>query len=240
MITIAIPVYNEERHLSKTVENVIESAGIIPIEIIIIDDASIDSSKKIIENLVDKHSFVRGIFHKKNQGVGSGIREAINFARYDKFIIIPGDDDLSKELIKKIFENRNSADMILSYYVNKEERGRVRNIISAFYGLMYMTVFDVYVQYINGVCLYPTNKIRELSIKSDRFSFAAEMTIKCLLTGCSYCEVSGRMQRGLENSTSLSIRNLIEVIFTFFRLYWEIKIKGSGLFNKRGTRIYPI
>ena len=72
-ISIIIPCYNEEKTLLKVVEKV-NKFHLFEKEIIIVDDFSNDSSKTIIENLISKYSFIKGVFHEKNFGKGYFIR----------------------------------------------------------------------------------------------------------------------------------------------------------------------
>jgi len=105
------------------------------------------------------------------------------------------------------------------------------------YSLIFLYVFNVYVQYINGPSLYPTEKIRQLNIQSKRFSIAAELTTKLILSGCSLHEVAGYMQKsGVEGSSAISLKNLAEAIITFIKPIIEIKITKRHIFNNQTNR----
>lgn len=240
MISIIIPALNEEKYLRNVIKNIVtaqKDVGTIPIDIIIVNDASTDKTPQIIRALEKRYPFVRSIHHTANQGMGTGFREAVQIAKYPKLMVVPGDNDTAQSLIKKMFLHRNDAEVLFSYYLNKEMRGRVRNILSTLYGLLYMTVFNVYIQYINCVAIYPTKKLQKLDIKSRRFSIIAEVNIKLLCSGCHYYEIAGDMQTGLDKSTSIKLKNIIEVIVTFIKLVYEIKLTNRYLFNRRPIRI---
>ncbi len=241
MVSVVIPAYNEEEMLRATVSNVVRSAqdtGPLEIEIIIVNDGSRDRTGDVIQELEKEYSCVRSIQHAENSGLGICIKDALAQARYGKFMIVPGDNDMAPELIKKLFENCDKADLILAYFINKEDRGRFRNVISALYGLLYMCVFNVYVQYINSPCIYPTERIRSFKLNSKRFSVIAELTIKCLRSGCSYHEIPGYMQTGVEGSCALKLKSFFEVVATFLKLIREIKLSHNLHFNKRPVRIF--
>jgi glycosyltransferase involved in cell wall biosynthesis len=241
MISIIIPALNEEKKLKDTVYDIIQSANEcagIQLDIVIINDGSSDGTGRIIKELEREWPFIRSIHNEINLGVGCCIKKALKILKYDRFIWIPSDNDMPKELIKELFQNINKAEMIMAYFINKEARSRWRNIISSLYGLIYAAVFNVYVQYINGSCIYPTQKIRQLNLQSDRFSIAAEMSTKMLLLGCSFYEVGGYMQTGETGSSAMSFKNLIEVIVSFIRLFIEVKITKRAVFNKKINRVY--
>lgn len=241
MISVIIPALNEEKKLKNTVYDVIQSAkecGEMQLDIVIVDDGSSDGTSHIIKELEQEWPCVSSIHNDINLGLGRCIKKALKVLKYDRFICIPGDNDMPKELIIKLFRNTNKADMIMAYFLNKEARGRWRNIFSSLYGLIYAAVFNVYVQYINGSCIYPTQKIRQLDLQSDRFNIAAEMTTKLLLSGCSFYEIGGYMQTGESGSSAVSMRNLWEVVTSFIKLVVEIKVTKRNLFNKKMNRVY--
>lgn len=240
MISIFIPVFNEEKHIQAVIANTLRAAkraGEVSLDIIIVNDASTDQTAQIIADLEKRYSFIRSIHHKQNQGIGIGIKEAIKIAKYPKFMIVPGDDDAAQDLLTDLMKHRNDAEIIFSYYLNKEIRGRKRNILSTIYGLIYMTVFNVYIQYINCPVVYPTAKLKKLNIQSKRFSFTAEINIKLLRLGCTYHEIPGYMQTGLDQSTSFKLKNLWEVFVTFIKLVNEINFTDKAKFNHYPKRI---
>lgn len=240
MITIFMSVLNEEDFLEPAVENTIKAAkmaGNIKLDIIIVDDASTDRTPEIIDKLEKKYSFVRSIKHRENQGLGTGVREAAKIAKYPKFMIVPGDNDADIGLLSRLMKARNKADLILSYYLNKESRSRLRNFISMIYGLIYMVTFDVYVQYINSPCVYTTRILKTFDIKSTRFSITAEIAVKFLRRGATLYEMPGLMQTGAVGSASLKPENLLEIVTTYGRLVYEIFFEKRLMFNKRYTRV---
>ncbi|HZS90005.1 MAG TPA: glycosyltransferase family 2 protein [Chloroflexota bacterium] len=88
LLSVLIPVYNEERTLRKVVEAVQE----VPIdkEIILVDDGSHDGSAQIIDELADGDR-VRGYHHAHNMGKGAAVRTAVQHARGDLVLIQDAD-----------------------------------------------------------------------------------------------------------------------------------------------------
>jgi glycosyltransferase involved in cell wall biosynthesis len=241
VITVIVPAYNEEKSLAKAIDNIYEAqkeAGDILLDIVIVNDGSVDKTPEIISRIESESSIVRSIHHKSNKGLGVGVKEAIKLAKYSKFMLVSGDNDVCKEMIVNLFKNQDKADLIMGYYLNKEDRGRARNLISSLFGLTYMCCFNIFIQYLNGPTVYSTSLVRQLNLKSNRFSICAELTIKLLCSGCTYYEIPGYFQRGLDGSSALGLRNLREVIETFLKLIFEIKVQKRTLFNKRPQRVY--
>lgn len=241
MLSIIIPALNEEKNIEKTVLNVImsaKSAGINRVELIVVDDGSRDNTPEILKRLKRKYRFIHVITHEKNLGLGISVRDAIKKVNFSQFMIVPGDNDGAKELLKKLMQNRNKADLVLSYFLNKEGRSKKRNVYSSIYQLFYMCFFDIFIQYQNGINIYPTNIVRKFDLKAKRFSIIAELVVKTLCSGSSFCEVAGYMQTGEDGSKSLNWKSLVEVTMTFLRLIYEIKIRKRQLYSHKPVRIY--
>lgn len=90
MLSVIIPVYNEE----KTVEEIVERVNAVQLpikkEVIVVNDASTDHTKEILERLKNKVKKV--IHHSKNKGKGSAVRTGLQNASGS--IIIIQDADL--------------------------------------------------------------------------------------------------------------------------------------------------
>ncbi len=74
-----MPTYNEEKFLSKIVDRVLAQkiSRIHHIELIIVDDGSIDGTRAIIDQVSKKYAEnVVAVFHDSNQGKGAAIATA--------------------------------------------------------------------------------------------------------------------------------------------------------------------
>ena len=240
MISIFIPALNEAQNLNSTVKSILDAAagaGNLEIEIIVVNDGSTDATENVLEELKKKYTFVRSIRHEKNLGFGAGFKAALAEARHEKFLVVPGDNDLSSSSIQSLFAHRGKAEVVFLFFLNNEIRGRRRHMISNFFTLIYMATFGIFVQYLNSPCIYKTEKLRALRIRSSRFSVLAEVNTKLLCQGSTFYEVPGCRQNGLAGSTSLSFKNFIEVVVTYLKLVGEIKIFSRREFSQKPVRV---
>lgn len=77
---IAIPVYNEERHLEKVLAEVRRYGE----HLLIIDDGSTDATPRILEGISDVHV----LRHSNNRGYGAALATAFDFAVQSDFEVL--------------------------------------------------------------------------------------------------------------------------------------------------------
>lgn len=99
LVSVGIPVYNEEKHLSELLQSVISQTYPL-MEIIISDNASTDSTWKIIQEFSSKDKRIRAIRQNENTGGTNGIF-VLEQAKGEYFIWAGGHDIWGKEMIRR-------------------------------------------------------------------------------------------------------------------------------------------
>jgi len=105
-LSVIIPVYNEENNIQEVLKAVNKVS--LDKEIIVVDDASTDTSLKLLKKI--KQPNLKVIHHSRNQGKGAAIRTGIKNATGD--IILIQDADLEyepndyKKLLKPIMQGK--------------------------------------------------------------------------------------------------------------------------------------
>ena len=108
MISIVIPIYNEEDNIIKLSKSIYEALSDIDYEVLFINDGSTDKSEKIIESISQAHSNIKLISLRRNYGQTAAMQAG--FAHSKGEIIIRMDGDLQNDpkdnplLIAKINE----------------------------------------------------------------------------------------------------------------------------------------
>src|SRR5204862_2393539 len=67
---------------------------LLPLEIIVIDDASTDNSLEVLNDLARKHPIIRVERNERNMGVNASMNRAMGLARGDYVLFTAADDEL--------------------------------------------------------------------------------------------------------------------------------------------------
>jgi glycosyltransferase involved in cell wall biosynthesis len=114
LISVIIPVYNCDRYLSEAIESVL-AQSYRPLEILIIDDGSIDNSAEIAKSFIPHIQY----YYQPHNGPATAINYGINLSN-GKFLAFLDSDDLwsdSNKLTKQmqVLQKYPSVDLVFSY-----------------------------------------------------------------------------------------------------------------------------
>lgn len=222
-LSIIVAVYNE----IKTLEQVLREIKNVDFqkEIIVVDDASTDGTRKFLENYKD--DVLKKIFHTKNQGKGVCIRDALKEASGDIVIIQDADleyhpDEYAK-LVHLIVEDK--ADVVFGSRFIGEHRCFLfthlvgNKIVNFIANILYNTTLT---DFMTGQKAFKASIFGDLKIKSPRFGFEAEITAKVFKRQLRVYEIpicySGRTYK---EGKKIKWHDFFSVV------YWLIRTKFS-------------
>ena len=115
-ISIIVPVYNSEKYLNKCINNLIKQT-LTDIEIIIINDGSVDNSDKIIRSYKDKRI---KYLNKKNEGIAVTRNKGIKKATGKYITFVDSDDYIDITFCEKMFNKaeKEKCDIVICDYYN--------------------------------------------------------------------------------------------------------------------------
>lgn len=97
LVSIIIPVYNDENYIDICVKSVI-SQTYSNIEIILVDDGSTDASSILCDDWATKDKRIL-VLHQKNSGVSSARNSGIEYASGKWIMFVDADDIIDHELV---------------------------------------------------------------------------------------------------------------------------------------------
>ena len=128
-VSIIIPVYNAEKYLFECLDS-IRNQKFINFEVLIIDDGSIDGSRKIISEFV-KMDLRFNYFYQDNQGVSTARNNGLKNVNGEYIIFIDSDDKCEPNYIHGLVQGLNQQyDFVSSGYTfyNQENKSIERRI----------------------------------------------------------------------------------------------------------------
>ena len=107
-ISVIIPVYNSEDFIEATLNSLVNQMfPLKDIEVLMIDDGSIDRSAEICQKYADKYPSFQ-LIRKENGGVSSARNLGIKRATGKYIMFLDADDTYSNETIKRLFVFRKT------------------------------------------------------------------------------------------------------------------------------------
>ncbi len=124
MISVVIPIYNEEKNiplLFERLKNALENTG-QSFELIYVNDGSKDQSIAVIKGLAKDHSFVKFINFSRNFGHQIAVSAGLDLCRGTEVVIIDADGQDPPELIPELYKKLNEGFEIV-YAKRKSRKG---------------------------------------------------------------------------------------------------------------------
>jgi len=220
--SVVIPVFNEK----NTIEEIIRRVQAVDVglekEIIVVDDGSTDGTRELLQNFAS--SRVRALFHEKNMGKGAALHTG--FAQAQGEIVLVQDADLEydpreySKLLEPILDGRADA-----VYGSRFLGGPHRVLFFWHYvGNRVLTTFSNMLTNLNltdmETCykVFKKDILQKIRLKSRRFGFEPEITVKLAKLKCRIFEVpisySGRLY---EEGKKIGWRDGVAALFHIIR-----------------------
>lgn len=130
LVSVILPVYNAEKHVSEAIESVLNQSHDI-LELIIVDDASSDGSLNRIRGFDDPR--IMRIELKENRGAGNARNKGIELAKGRYIAFIDADDIWLKDKLRLQIEQMSKEKVPLvysDYFLMNEESKFTHKVIS--------------------------------------------------------------------------------------------------------------
>ena len=221
VLSVVIPVYNEE----NTVARVISRVAALPIntEIVVVDDFSTDGTREILTKLNDIPG-LKVILQEKNQGKGAALRTGFENVTGDFVIVQDADLEYDSrdipQLLMPLIEGR--ADVVYgSRFIGEEQQDeswihRMGNAVltgasNIFSGLQLTDMETCYKVFVRSA-------IQDVEIQQDRFGIEPEVTAKLARRGYRFMEVPITYQsRGYDEGKKIGVKDLFNAFYCIGR-----------------------
>lgn len=153
LISVIVPVYNVEKYLNRCVDSIVNQTY-KNLEIILVDDGSLDNCGKMCDEYAEKDSRIK-VIHKQNGGLSDARNVGTSAAKGKYLTYIDSDDFVTKDYCEFLYNNikKSEADIsICKHYIMFEDGSKINtgtskkylmNKEEAFMKLLYSDDLDV-------------------------------------------------------------------------------------------------
>lgn len=111
LVSVIVPIYNVEKYLRRCIDSIINQTY-RNIEVILIDDGSLDNCPKICDDYKKLDNRIKAI-HKKNGGLSSARNNGIELSTGDYLLFVDSDDYLTNNAIETMLKKIGDSDLLI-------------------------------------------------------------------------------------------------------------------------------
>ena len=228
LLSIIIPVYNEEKTLSGILTAIVNVPfpEKIKYELVVVNDCSKDRSEEIVYQFARMHPdvIVKYVRHEKNQGKGSAIRTGLSLTEGDYIVIQDADLEYNPDDFLKMLPLLLSGQHQVVYgsrFLNSANRHSYQSFYLGGRLVSLMTNI-LYNQHLTDepTCykMFAAGLIKSIPLKCTGFEFCPEVTAKVSKLGHQIPEIPiCYYPRSIQEGKKISWRDGIEAIWILFK-----------------------
>src|SRR5215468_9722588 len=186
-LSILMPVYNERTVVERCISGVLTAPlpENMERELVIVDDCSTDGTFAILQRLADAFPQIRLFRHEKNSGKGAAVRTAIGYAAGDFSLIQDADLEYDPaeypRLLRPLLDGHADAVFGSRYLAGEQTRvlpfwhsmiNKGITVVSNMFCNLNLTDMETCYK------VFRTDLLKSIPIRSDRFGFEPEITMK--------------------------------------------------------------
>ena len=227
-ISVIVPCLNEEKNIIAALGSIEKATKKLKIdyEIIVIDDGSIDNTACVVSQYIKKKQKIKLISNSTNQGIGFSFILGTRKSKKDSVIMIPGDNENDAYESLKFIKLIDHVDIIIPFVLNREIRSINRRFLSSIYRFIINISFGMNLNYSNGTVIYKKKLLRGIQLISTGFFYQAELLIRLIRSGNSYCEMPQVINKNSSErkSRATTIKSFINLVISFCKVFTGVHI----------------
>jgi glycosyltransferase involved in cell wall biosynthesis len=175
VISVVVPVYNEEDNIPELVDRVAAALAPREFELIVIDDGSRDGSALALERLAESRPWLRPLYLIRNYGQSAALQAGFDTARGEVIVTLDGDlqnDPADIPALLGMLETQPDIDVISGWRKDRQDRTVSRKIPSKIANFVISRVTGVKLHdYGCALKLYRAQVIRDLKVYGELHRF---------------------------------------------------------------------
>jgi glycosyltransferase involved in cell wall biosynthesis len=175
-ISIVVPLYNEEEslpELAEWIERVCSEHGYSH-EVIMVDDGSTDDSWRVVQNLTEQYSSIRGIKFQRNYGKSAALNEGFKASRGSVVITMDADLQDSPDEIPDLYRmiTAEGFDLVSGWKKVRYDNALTKNLPSKLYNAVNRSISGIKLHDMNcGLKAYRRKVVKSIEVYGEMHRF---------------------------------------------------------------------
>lgn len=243
LLTIIIPACNEEENLEPTVEELEKTLAseLVPHEILIVDDNSVDGTRASADRLAAHFPTVRVISRTRLGGFGRAVRAGLGEFRGDVVALVMADQsDSPRDVVRCYRKIEEGYDCVFgsrfrsgTRVTNYPRRKLVVNrLVNKLLQILFWTRFN---DLTNAFKMYRREVVLECGpYSSSHFNITIELSLSALIHRYHIAEIPIDWAGRTWGASSLSIRQMgRRYLSVLLKLFFEKMLIGDDILDER-------
>lgn len=228
-ISVFFPAFNDARTLPTLVASVDDVLRQFTdqYEIIVVNDASVDDTEEVLEDLTRRFPRLRVVRHAENQGYGGALRSGFAEARHEFVFYTDGDAQYDPSELATLLDNLSeSVDVVQGYKIARHDP-LYRIVLGRWYKRVVSFAFGLSVRDVNcDFRLIRRSVFDQVELKLNSGAICVELVKKIQDAGFRFVEVPvHHYRRPYGKSQAFEPRHIVKVLVDLARLWREVVLK---------------
>lgn len=222
LLTVVMPVFNEEATVAHAIDRLLNADLPVPIEVIVVDDGSVDGTGEILSSLANVHP-IKVVQHSANRGKGAAIRTGMEKATGDLLTVLDADLEYDPQDFRHLLEPILAGERVVY-----GTRSFGAHSAFSFWYVIGNRLVSLWASFLFNAWLTdvetcfkiaPTELWRTLRLRSRGFGIEPEVTAKLLKAGERIYEAPiGYQARNREAGKKLSWTDGVAALWILLRV----------------------
>ena len=235
-ISAVFPCYNDEGTIATMI---FEAKAVLEkltsdFEIIVVDDGSADGSRELLRYLTGQVSELNVVFHDKNEGYGTAIRDGFKAAKKDLIFYTDGDAQYDVKELPLLYEKLTDDVDIVNGYKIKRSDPLHRIIVGNIY--QYVMRFMFWLPIRDPDCdfrIIRRRVLENITLLSTTGTFTIEFVKKSDQAGFRFAEVGVHHYfRIYGKSQFFNFKRVLKTLWRLIFLWTELMVWSGGTGKK--------
>lgn len=261
VVSIIVPVYNVKKYLKECLNALLIQEGIIPYEVILIDDGSTDGCGKICDQYALKYPNIFKVIHQSNQGLPCARNAGLKICKGKWVTFVDSDDIPQSDFVLSMVHTiscKRQCDVAVMGYKLMNEQGKIKEGKSTRTGFLSgrqtasLILNDITVRGFVWNKIFRKSLIDKYNIKFYNhkahfedlpFSFSCLLMANEVVFSKKSCYIYRESRSGSITQSGMQGKRLQEHINSFFacRAFFDSQfgaLNGAKFFAPKIKRIY--